>query len=333
MNLPLLRARSLYSVMFVSACTASPADEGGSSGDATDPGSSDATSVDSSGSDDASSSIGPGESSGSDSTGALDPCTTALGTGPDPIFERPAGRFVLFAFPTYLSVRGSISDGPPLEFHHETERSGMCRLLRFGATTCTPACEAPAVCVDDACVSAPASVPAGELTLDGVGLGPIAVLEDPFHAYYWDAEVETELDMPRLVASGDEVPAFELSACPVDAPTATGDWSALLDARADGESVTLTWADPLDTARIYLRMTTGIGTHGGISPVEIECEGPDVGELVLPGSYLDALYAEGWSCGECGGNDLIRYHADRTDGPEPTVELRVAAATNFWHIP
>jgi hypothetical protein len=280
-----------------------------------------------------STSLGHDDSGSSDSTGATDPCTTALGTGPEPIFDPPAGRFLLRDFPSYLSLRGDVSDGPPLELHHEVERSGMCRLLRFEPSICAPACLPPAVCVDRACVTAPSFLPAGDVTPDGVGLGPIAVTEDPFHGYFWDREVETELDMPRLTASGDAVPAFDLSVCPVDAPTPDEDWSAQLEARADGESVTLRWSDPVDTARIYLRMTTGVGTHGGISPVEIECEGPDLGILELPGSYLDALYAEGWSCGECGGNDLARYHADRTEGAEPIVELRVESATNFWHIP
>jgi hypothetical protein len=112
-----------------------------------------------------------------------------------------------------------------------------------------------------------------------------------------------------------------------------GDWSGLLAARAPGQPVTLTWSDPVDSARIYLRMTTGIGTHGGISPVEIECEGPDVGMLELPGAYLDALYESGWSCGECGDNTLVRYHVDETDAGGTTVQLRTEATVGFWFIP
>ena len=138
---------------------------------------------------------------------------------------------------------------------------------------------------------------------------------------------------PSLSAAGADVAAFELATCPVTAPTPSGDWSALLAARAPGEPVVLTWSDPIDSARIYLRMTTGIGTHGGISPVEVECEGPDVGMLELPGAYLDALYADGWACGECGGNDLVRYHADEADAGGTTVQLRTEATTGFWFIP
>ena len=35
------------------------------------------------------------------------------------------------------------------------------------------------------------------------------------------------------------------------------------------------------------RPKTCVGTRGGISPVEVECEGPDTGELTIPGAYCD----------------------------------------------
>ena len=169
------------------------------------------------------------------------------------------------------------------------------------------------------------------MTLRGVGEDDIAVAEDGLHNYFWDGQGGPAPTMPGLTAAGADVPAFDLEVCPSTSATPDGDWSALLEARAPGEPVLLTWSDPLADARIYLRMTTGIGTHGGISPVEIECEGPDVGALELPGDFLDALYAEGWACGECGGNDLIRYYADETD--DGGVQLRSESVTNFWFIP
>jgi hypothetical protein len=111
------------------------------------------------------------------------------------------------------------------------------------------------------------------------------------------------------------------------------DWPSLLRQRLAGQDVTLSWSNAVDTARIYLRMTTGIGTHGGISPVEIECEGPDQGSLTLPGAYLDALYADGWSCGECGENRLIRYHVAQSGTGDRIVQLRVQAYYQFFFIP
>ena len=80
-----------------------------------------------------------------------------------------------------------------------------------------------------------------------------------------------------------------------------------------------------------LEMTTGTATHGGIAHAEIECEGPDVGSLVLPGAFLDVLYSEGWSCGECGVNELYRYRS-ATMGSTGTA-FTAEAATAFFFIP
>jgi hypothetical protein len=287
------------------------------------------TDADSSGPHDSSTADDGGSS---DTTGPLDPCA-APGWGAEPVFDRPPGQFALHHWPEYRWLRGFISDGPRMAFHQESEREGACRLLTFEASSCTPACEPPAVCIAEACVTEPPGLSAGVVTLTGVGDAPVELSEDSLHTYYWDHSGDAELTMPSLSAAGADVDPFELAACPTTAPTPIGDWSGLLAERAPGEAVTLTWSDPVDTARIYLRMTTGIGTHGGISPVEIECEGPDVGMLELPGAYLDALYAEGWSCGECGGNDLVRYHVDETDAGGTSVQLRTEATTGFWFIP
>ena len=50
---------------------------------------------------------------------------------------------------------------------------------------------------------------------------------------------------------------------------------------------------------------------------------------MLPGAFLDMLYAQGWSCGECGFNELIRYRAGRIGAAAFSAE----AATPFFHIP
>lgn len=268
----------------------------------------------------------------SDTSGGSEPCAS-LGVGAEPIFTRPPGAFVFRDAPGYRFIRGFIDDGPRMGFHQESEREGACRLLTYAPSVCDPACTAPAVCIAETCVTEPSGLSAGVVTLLGVGDQAIEITEGPLHDYFWDHEGDDVITRPGLAAAGADVDAFELEVCPVTAPAAEGDWSALLGARAPGEDVTLTWSDPVDTARIYLRMTTGIGTHGGISPVEIECEGPDVGMLVLPGAYLDALYADGWACGECGGNDLLRYHAAEVDAGGTSVQLRAEASAGFWFIP
>ncbi len=287
---------------------------------------------------DSSSSAGSASSEGSttavDTTGAPDPCATVLGSGADSIFTRREGNFVLFQVPGYTSLSGTAAPVPRPDFHSEADRDGLCRLLTFESSICTPDCIPPEVCIEGACVREELLVSVGDVTLSGVGDQTVDVPESDIHTYLWQTESAPTLSMPRIAGEGaGEFAAFDLSVCPVTAATPESDWAVLLAERAPGESVMLTWSDPIDTARIYLRMTTGIGTHGGISPVEVECEGPDLGQLELPGAFLDALYAQGWSCGECGGNELIRYHADESQGEGPVVQLRATATTNFWFIP
>jgi hypothetical protein len=313
------------------ACAAAPADDPPDDDTATTttaPGTDDSsgTAGTDAGSDDAGT-----DDSASDTTGVPGQCAGPLGSGDAPIFQQPPGRFALRVVDDYKTLRGSVSDGPRLEFHGESARDGACRLLTYAASTCDPECTAPALCIAGTCVTEAGRLSAGALTLGGVGDDGIAVNEDGLHEYFWDGQGGPAPTMPTLTAAGADVPAFDLAVCPSTAATPDGDWSALLAARAPGEAVLLTWSDPLDDARIYLRMTTGIATHGGISPVEIECEGPDVGALELPGDFLDALYADGWACGECGGNDLIRYYADQSD--DGGVQFRSESVTNFWFIP
>jgi len=307
-------------------------DGGGSSSAGSSGGSGSGTTTASSTSDDASTGDTLGSSSAADSTGGSDACATPYGDDPTPLFDRPRGRFELRWFPTYSSLLGSYADTPPPDFHQEAERSGACRLLTYQASVCNPACEPPGVCIDGACVTASPLLSLGAVTLAGVDADPIAVSEDAYHAYFWDREAELSLQTLGLDGEGGAIAPFSLSACAVTAPEPQQDWSAQMMARAAGESVVLRWTNPVPTARVYMRMTTGIGTHGGISPVEIECEGPDVGELELPGAYLDALYADGWACGECGGNDLLRYHADHSGDPGE-LQFRVGSIANFWYIP
>ncbi len=113
-----------------------------------------------------------------------------------------------------------------------------------------------------------------------------------------------------------------------------GDFSAALEARAPGEDVTLRWTNPIPGARVYLRMTNCIGSHGGISPVDVECEAPDTGSLTIVGTFLDALYQpEYWNRGECGVNELVRYHSVSTTIDGATIRFRTETARSFFFFP
>jgi hypothetical protein len=261
-------------------------------------------------------------------------CAETLDGSDEPIFDQANSRLTLTGDETYMELSGAIYDGPAVAFHHESDRVGACRLLAYEATACVPACTGGDVCVDSECVSYPLTVSAGTLQLTGVTDAPVEV--EPWSGQYtWSASASiVDVAAVGVEAEGDAIGPFALSTCVVEPPAPVGDWSAAMSDRAAGEDVTLTWSNPYGTARVYLRMTTGIGTHGGISPVEIECEGRDLGSLTLPGAFLDLLYGGAyWSCGECGDNRLLRYHATEVDVGETTVQLRTQSPAIFYYRP
>lgn len=255
--------------------------------------------------------------------------TDGLGDGPS--FGAAHGELVFRSVPGYSTLQGSFQDGPPVGFHVEAERQGACRLLTFEASTCTPACAGGDLCVEGECLTPSRRLSGGTLTLSG----PLELVAEPdgIDGYFVDSTQEPDHDAPLALAAtaGADVPAFTAQTCPVVPVDPAADWSALLDARGPGEDVVLRWSNAQEGARVRLRMTTGIGTHGGISPVEVECEGPDTGALTLPGAYLDALYADGWACGECGGNDLVRYRSGAAG--DRGAWFTSEAVTSFWYIP
>jgi hypothetical protein len=279
---------------------------------------------------------GAGPDGGQGPVGAGDCVSHTASAGPD--FDPTAGLFTLQSLSDgeleYAIFAGSLKGAPNTGFHVEEERQGQCRLLTFTQSNCTPDCEFGSFCIDGACVTQSPAIDAGTLTLTGIVADPVLAMDGGTAVYYWSSENAGPYgDNVTLSASGGEPGDFELTACIPAAMAPTAEWSQLMEARADGEDVTLEWSNPLPGARIYTRMTTGIGTHGGISPVEVECEGPDTGSLTLPGAYLDQLFADGWGCGECGDNKLFRYYsADATVAPG-TVRFRGETYTYFFFHP
>jgi hypothetical protein len=241
--------------------------------------------------------------------------------GPDPDFSSPNGSFDVTQYTKSSRFEGAVADGPPVDAHHESARSGACRLVTYEPSSCAPAC-VQALCVDGSCVAYPTRTSAGRLTLTHDGT--VETLEpDKTLSYY--GEIPMRVAGELSLASD----TFALATCAVTEPLPEDDWSLAVATRAPGEDLTLRWSDPDPTARIDLRMTTGVATHGGIAHAEIECEAPDIGELTIDGTFLDELYREGWSCGECGTNWVYRYRAGGT------AELRFAvrSGTYFFYIP
>ena len=275
--------------------------------------------------------VQPSDSGG----GAADTPLAGADASGGPDFDLPASVIALEHGSWGLALKGAVLDGPAIDYHTDAGHDGLCRLLTYAASPCEPSCTLPEVCTPDGCKLQPSPVDAGDLVLTGFASGPLSIEAVGPGQYFFQTEdvkganAGTEL---TLTSAGGAVPAFTLTAATVTAPAPSGDWSALLKDRSSGQDVTLRWSAPTAGARIYLRMTTGIATHGGISPVELECEGPDLGELRLPGAWLDALYSHGWGCGECGSNDLWRYRSDTSDGELP-VQFRVQSRTSFFYQP
>ncbi len=254
--------------------------------------------------------------------------------GNEPVFDVPLGHFFLDVGDSFQMLQGRVWHSEPPDPFTETARHGFCRLLESEPSFCDPACEwGTQVCISGACQDYPARRDAGALTVSGALASPVTVRPDAVGEYAWARDAAPVNSRIRLAAAGGDVGAFELETC-VPAPIAvSGDWSQFLQQRLPGQDVELAWSNPQAGARVYLRMTTGVATHGGVAHAEIECEGPDTGRLVLPGAFLDRLYETGWACGECGGNTLYRYFSAQTERGGTVLQWRIATMAYFYHIP
>jgi hypothetical protein len=220
-------------------------------------------------------------------------------------------------------LMGAFADGPGLHHHSEAERSGNCRLLTYSASSCEPACGDDELCIDGACEAWPVRIDRGDLLWswpDGEQtLSPDATLG------YWGTG-STSSDGDVSIA----VDGLELTAPTIAAMEPDGDWESELTNRSG--DATLRWKDPILDARVRLHMTDCTGTHGGIAAAEVECEGPDTGELTIPSAYLDAMEQGDWSHGECGVHDFERYHAAAPEG-DTSIRLETQSDGGLYWFP
>jgi hypothetical protein len=246
-----------------------------------------------------------------DTTTPFTPTTSPTGSstynstlGPDPDFSEPHGRIRTqwWLDDDQANLTGHFADGTTPQLRVETERSGNCRVMGYTPSLCEPACAVDEACVNEECVPYPSRLDRGDLTWtwpDGdVSLPPSALLD------YWH--------IASASTAGETAIAFDgltLLAPTVRPVIPTGDWNQALSDRPTGADVTLSWSNPIAGARVRLAMTDCVGSHGGIGEAEIECEGPDSGELVMDGGILDALDDGDWTRGECGSHNFDRYHS------------------------
>ncbi len=248
----------------------------------------------------------------------------SLGDGPD--FSDPHGRIAVQTWFDYgeTSLDGAFSDGPRLRFHTETAREGSCRLMTSGSTTCTPECQGTDQCIDGQCVAYPERIDRGDLEWTWPD-GEQTVEVSDLLSYYATGEASTEGDVSI------RVDGLELTAPTITGPESQGAWEAALANRGSGDA-TLRWSNPIQDARIRLHMTDCMGSHGALAAAEIECEGPDVGELVVPDAFLQELEAGDWSHGECGTHTFQRYHA-AAPVDDTTIRLETIGNGGLYYFP
>jgi len=246
------------------------------------------------------------------------------GLGDDPDFSDPHGRIQVQTWLSFgeTQLTGAFGDGPPLRFHTQGELVGNCRLMTYTPTTCDPPCAGDEACVDGACVAWPLREDRGDLLWTWPD-GEQAVSPDPTYYYYATGSASTEGDVSI------EVDDLDLTSSTIGPPVEDGAWVDAITSRGAGDA-TLRWLDPIQDARIRLHMTDCVGSHGGLATAEIECEGPDTGALVVPGSFLDQLEAGDWSHGECGSHRIERYHAAAPDDDSLTRLETIGTGSLFY---
>lgn len=243
---------------------------------------------------------GPGPTGPPPGTDTGEACEQAYG-GPGPATTIPEGRIEVRAMTQVRWLLATATDVPhphpssiriretgrPME---EAERDDPCRLLRWlTAVPCDPPCPVDETCWGGACIPTPQVVSLGTLTVTGLSSAPFTI-EQGTYWYGWEEHGAFDAERVEVTAAGGVATGLELRAC-VPAPLVpAGDWDALFRERARAQPVTLTWEDPVETARVQLWLAPE--AHGSQDlGIWIECDGPDTGELQLPGPWLDEVFA------------------------------------------
>ncbi len=275
------------------------------------------------------------DTSGEESDPPLPACTSSLDIQDESIFDPMRQGFEIRLGDGGGYLWGGVLSGRPPSFHKESERIGDCRLLTYKAASCPSSCEGDAQCFNGECVFMPSSVSMGALTVrDSSGFQMEVPPRDDNLYYMKDESFRFEEGKWVSISLSVSNAPVELITCAPPPVIEETSFTDLLDARGNGADAVLRWTETDSAARIYLRMTTCIGSHGGISPVEIECEGRDKGELTIPGSFLDALDCpECWTHGNCGEHELIRYHSDEVIFDDFVVRMNNMQALEFYYFP
>jgi hypothetical protein len=220
---------------------------------------------------------------------------------------------------------GYFADGPDRRVHVESDRIGNCRLVTYSPTTCTPTCTDMDLCIAGVCESPPTRVDRGVLRWVWPD-GKQTIEPNELLAYYATGAASARGD------ASITVDGITLKAPTVDSPKPERDLAEVLRNRKPGEDATLRWTNTVTNARVRFHMTDCTGSHGRFAVAEIECEGPDTGELVVPGTFVNTVEAGDWSRGECGVHRFERYFSATPPGDD-SVRFETVGDARFFYFP
>ena len=220
-------------------------------------------------------------------------------------------------------------------WQREVMNDGTCRLLAYQPASCDEFCDG--ICVEhNVCAPWPTYVSAGTLTFSGLK-EEVAL---SFGASYGYSSTDQQLgdlfdpgDPVTLVASGGEVPAFELAASgttPVVSESIVDDKLAL----ANGSDATFRWTPADAGARVRLTINANNQGHGAPYAAILVCDAADAdGSLVIPRAMIEAFPAtQAWEF--CAGSDcppssVLRYGRDTVTRDGGQIELLVGSERLF----
>ncbi|MBN1771307.1 MAG: hypothetical protein JXB32_08610 [Deltaproteobacteria bacterium] len=258
---------------------------------------------------------------------------------PAPPLVPPRGQVRLTAQGEGPGVRvdgtAQFADPAALVWHTEVRREGDCRLLHYGASSCTEPCW-DGVCRGGVCEPFPDYQTAGTVTLTGLGAGPATLEDMGYGVYYVWLPGFTVVGGAAVgvQATGGEFPAFSIDGrqpSPLEATFTTVDELHL----ANGVDTVVTWT-PADFcgSRIRLQLKTTTVSHGLPPTWMIECDVPDTGTLTIPRALVEAFPATyRWEV--CAGVDcpmsvLARYTRATGGAAGAEAELVVESVRMFY---
>lgn len=237
--------------------------------------------------------------------------------------DEPYSSVTIQTFNSTNNLSGYFLDGPELQPRIEEQSMGSCKLMHFTLAPCTPACSFDELCVAGTCEPYANRVDKGLLLwTDPAGQTSV----DADDTFFYNADSTVAAGVNTLQVDGE---TLEIDLSQNADFEVVGDWDANF-AERDGD-VVLSWSNPISGTTVRLAMTDCTGSHGGVGEYEIECEGPDTGELTIPGAFLDILDDGAWDRGECGSHRLER--ANGVSSADGTFRFESRRTRHLYYRP